>query len=94
MTIKNAIRKPMATVNSIGPKPGYMDAAAYKYLQNNLGKPLPISSIHYFDDGRLCSIAVYIPTTPYMLDDVIEVNMTTAMLFHDETADVSLTYVD
>ena len=96
MTIKNVIQKPTVTITKLGVKPTYMDDIVYAHLQNNLNKPLPVSSIHYFKDGRLCSVSVYLPELEYIIDDVQPplVTCEVAMFFNDENVEMSLAYID
>ena len=93
MTIKNVMKKPTVTITKLGDKPKYMDDNVYEHLQGKLNTPLPVSSIHYYSDGSLCSVSVFLPELEYLFDENI-VTCETAMFFENSSIEMSLSYVD
>lgn len=93
MTIKNVMKKPTVTITKLGPKPSYMDDNVYEHIKGKLNTPLPVSSIHYYSDGRLCSVSIFLPELEYVFDENI-VTCEAAMFFNDENVDMILSYVD
>lgn len=96
MTIKNVMKKPTVTITKLGPKPKYMEQVIYEHLHSKLNTPLPVSTLSYFEDGRICSISVFLPELQYIIEDSQPpcVACEHATFFNDGSVDMTLSYVD
>ena len=96
MTIKNVMKKPTVTITKLGAKPSYMDNNIYEHIKGKLNTPLPVSCIHYYSDGRLCSVSIFLPELEYVFEDngISTVTCETAMFFDDSNHEMTLSYVD
>ena len=94
MTIKNEIRKPMVTITRLGRQHNHMEDEVYEHLKTQLNVPLPVSTLGYQEDGRLCYVSVHLPKLRYKLDDGFAEACKSAMIFYDEDAELILSYVD
>lgn len=91
MTIKNSPFKPKAIITRIGPKPSHMDELIYEHVKSQLNHPLPVNSLHYFEDGLLCHISISLPELQKVVDENTVVSES-ALFFSDEDVDITLMY--
>ncbi len=93
MTIKNILKKPQAIITRLGYKPTRIDDVIFEHVKSQLNKLLPVNSLSYYEDGRLCHISINLPELQRIVDENLVVSET-VVFFSDEDVDITLTYVD